>query len=152
MYKWTYQTKMGAMTIGATAHGITYLQTQDTYVGEFKETHLIQKAHSQLVAYLSGNLRDFDLPLAPLGTAFQKQVWQALCEIPIGETITYTELASRIGKPTAVRATGAANGKNPIYIIIPCHRVIGRDGALRGYAGGLEMKAKLLRLEGAKIE
>lgn len=151
MYKWTYQTKIGTITIGATVNSITYLKTHDTYLGEFKETDLIQQAYLQLIDYLSGNLHDFDLPLDPKGTVFQKQIWQALCDIPYGETITYKTLAKIVKKPTAIRAAGAANGKNPIYIMIPCHRVIGSSGSLTGYAGGLEMKEKLLRLEGAKI-
>lgn len=151
MYKWTYQTEIGAVTIGANTNSITYLKTNDTYEGEFKETDLIRKAYLQLVAYLSGKLRGFDLPLEPKGTEFQKQVWYASCEIPYGETITYKELARMIDIPKAIRAAGAANGKNPIYIIIPCHRVIRWDGSLTGYGGGLEMKEKLLRLEGAEF-
>ena len=151
MYKWTYQTTFGTITIGANVNSITYLKTHDSYVGEFKETDLIQKAYSQLVEYLSGARRDFDLPLDPKGTEFQKQIWDASCEIPCGATITYTELAEMIGKPKAVRAAGTTNGRNPIWIIIPCHRVIGRNGSLTGYGGGLEMKEKLLKLEGVDL-
>ena len=132
-------------------NSITYLKTHDTCVGEFKETDLIRKACLQLGEYLSGKRCDFDLPLAPQGTVFQKQVWNASCEIPYGKTITYRELAELIENPKAIRAVGAANGKNPIYIIIPCHRVIGSDGSLTGYGGGLEIKEKLLRLEGAEF-
>jgi methylated-DNA-[protein]-cysteine S-methyltransferase len=101
----------------------------------------------QLTAYFSGKLRAFDLPLAPEGTPFQQQVWRRLCDIPYGETTTYGKLAERIGNPKAVRAVGLANGSNPIAIIIPCHRVIGSNGSLTGYGGGLPIKKALLELE-----
>jgi len=101
----------------------------------------------QLTAYFAGKLRRFDVPLSPQGTAFQQQVWRALCEIPYGETISYGALAQRIGNPNAVRAVGLANGSNPIAIIIPCHRVIGSNGSLTGYGGGLPTKKALLELE-----
>ena len=102
----------------------------------------------QLKAYFEGRLRDFDLPLAAEGTPFQQRVWAALCAIPYGETISYGELARRIGQPTASRAVGLANGQNPISIIVPCHRVIGANGTLTGYGGGLERKRWLLAHEG----
>ncbi|MEQ1881801.1 MAG: methylated-DNA--[protein]-cysteine S-methyltransferase [Burkholderiales bacterium] len=98
----------------------------------------------QLRAYFNGELADFDLPLAPQGTAFQMQVWKELRNIPFGKTISYAELARRIGRPTASRAVGHANARNPISIIVPCHRVIGADNSLTGYAGGLERKQSLL--------
>jgi methylated-DNA-[protein]-cysteine S-methyltransferase len=101
----------------------------------------------QLKAYFDGRLRDFDLPLAAEGTPFQQRVWKALCAIPYGETISYGELARRIGQPTASRAVGLANGQNPISIIVPCHRVIGANGTLTGYGGGLERKRWLLAHE-----
>jgi methylated-DNA-[protein]-cysteine S-methyltransferase len=101
----------------------------------------------QLRAYFAGKLREFDLPLAPEGTEFQRKVWSALERIPYGETLSYGELARRIGNPKASRAVGLANGANPIPIIIPCHRVIGSDGTLTGYGGGLAIKEKLLALE-----
>ena len=101
----------------------------------------------QLDAYFAGRLRQFDLPLAPAGTAFQQRVWRALCDIPYGETVSYGQLARRIERPAAVRAVGAANGQNPISIVIPCHRVIGSDGRLVGYGGGLPAKSALLDLE-----
>ena len=101
----------------------------------------------QLEAYFAGGLESFNLPLAPQGTPFQLQVWRELCEIPYGETISYGELARRIGNPKAFRAVGLANGSNPIPIIIPCHRVIGSNGKLTGYGGGLPIKEKLLALE-----
>jgi len=102
---------------------------------------------SQLKAYFAGELEEFDLALAPAGTPFQLKVWKDLCKIPFGETISYGELARRIGNPNASRAVGLANGSNPIPIIIPCHRVIGSNGKLTGYGGGLPIKEKLLALE-----
>jgi methylated-DNA-[protein]-cysteine S-methyltransferase len=101
----------------------------------------------QLGAYFSGRLKDFDLPLAPGGTSFQTSVWEALQRIPYGETISYGELARRLGNPKAVRAVGLANGSNPIAIIIPCHRVIGSNGSLVGYGGGRPIKQALLAME-----
>jgi len=101
----------------------------------------------QLHAYFAGDLENFDLQLAPEGTPFQLGVWRSLCDIPYGETISYGELASRIGNPKASRAVGLANGSNPIPIVIPCHRVIGSNGKLTGYGGGLPIKEKLLALE-----
>ncbi len=112
----------------------------------------LDEACRQLDLYFQGRLKRFDLRLAPRGTAFQQEVWQALQAIPYGKTTSYSELAERIGNPKAVRAVGTANGANPISIIIPCHRVIGRDGSLTGYAGGLSRKALLLKLEGVKLQ
>lgn len=101
----------------------------------------------QLDAYFEGERTSFDLPLAPQGTTFQREVWRALAAIPYGETTTYAAIATAIGKPRAVRAVGAANGRNPLSIVVPCHRVIGRDGTLTGYAGGIANKRALLALE-----
>jgi len=101
----------------------------------------------QLRAYFEGGLKEFDLPLAPEGTEFQMRVWQSLRDVPYGETISYGQLAARLGNPKASRAVGLANGSNPIPIIIPCHRVIGSNGSLVGYGGGLENKKILLALE-----
>jgi methylated-DNA-[protein]-cysteine S-methyltransferase len=101
----------------------------------------------QLQAYFAGDLETFNLQLAPEGTPFQLEVWRRLCDIPYGETISYSELAGRIGNPKASRAVGLANGSNPIPIVIPCHRVIGSNGKLTGYGGGLPIKEKLLALE-----
>jgi methylated-DNA-[protein]-cysteine S-methyltransferase len=103
----------------------------------------------QLGEYFAGERREFDLPLRPAGTAFQREVWDALREIPYGETAGYGELAQRLGRPGAARAVGLANGRNPIAIVLPCHRVIGAAGALTGYGGGLERKRYLLDLEAA---
>jgi methylated-DNA-[protein]-cysteine S-methyltransferase len=106
-----------------------------------------REAVRQLEDYFSGKRESFDLELAPEGTDFQKSVWKTLCEIPYGETRTYKEIAVSIGKPKAYRAVGLANNRNPVAIIIPCHRVIGSDGKLTGYASGLDIKEFLLRLE-----
>lgn len=105
------------------------------------------KATEQLRAYLAGALEAFDLPLDPVGTTFQRQVWFALAEIPYGATESYLWLAERVGRPTATRAVGATNGRNPIPIVLPCHRVIGSNGSLTGYGGGLPLKRALLDLE-----
>jgi methylated-DNA-[protein]-cysteine S-methyltransferase len=112
-----------------------------------EDNAFFSKTIRQLRAYFEGELREFDLPLAPEGTEFQMRVWQSLRAIPYGETISYGQLAARLGNPKASRAVGLANGSNPIPIIIPCHRVIGSDGSLVGYGGGLENKKILLALE-----
>jgi methylated-DNA-[protein]-cysteine S-methyltransferase len=117
---------------------------------QLTETPLLKEAARQLESYFAGELKEFSLPLEPSGTDFLKQVWSALCEIPFGKTATYGEIAERIGRPKAARAVGLANNRNPIPIFIPCHRVIGADGSLTGYRGGLEMKKKLLELEKRK--
>jgi methylated-DNA-[protein]-cysteine S-methyltransferase len=103
----------------------------------------------QADAYFAGDLREFDLPLAPAGTEWQRAVWDALLDVPYGTTLSYGELAARLGRPSACRAVGAANGRNPISVIVPCHRLVGSTGALTGYAGGLERKAWLLEHERA---
>ena len=108
---------------------------------------LLAPVQGQLEAYCRGELRTFDVPLAPKGTPFQLRVWDELLRIPYGETISYGELARRLGNPLLTRAVGTGNGANPISIIIPCHRVIGADGSLTGYAGGLDLKRTLLDLE-----
>ena len=112
-----------------------------------KDAQPLLETIRQLRSYFSGELENFDLPLAPEGTVFQRNVWGKLCDIPFGETISYGELAKRVGNPKASRAVGLANGQNPIPIIIPCHRVIGSNGKLTGYGGGLPIKEKLLALE-----
>jgi methylated-DNA-[protein]-cysteine S-methyltransferase len=106
-----------------------------------------RQAREQLDAYFAGSLTQFNVPIAPRGTAFQEAVWKALLMIPYGTTTTYAEIARRLGRPDAVRAVGAANGRNPISIIVPCHRVVGSGGSLVGYAGGLDRKRRLLDLE-----
>ena len=110
---------------------------------------LLHRAEQQLGEYFAGSRRSFDLPLAPQGTPFQREVWEALAAIPYGETSSYGQLAARVGRPSASRAVGAANGRNPLPIVLPCHRVIGANGALTGFGGGLPTKQFLLKLEGA---
>ena len=112
-----------------------------------EESRPLTPVIEQLKAYFDGKLRSFDLALSLEGTSFQKEVWQALQEIPYGQTASYGEIALKIGRPEAVRAVGMANGKNPLPIVIPCHRVIGKSGDLIGFGGGLELKEKLLSLE-----
>jgi methylated-DNA-[protein]-cysteine S-methyltransferase len=114
-----------------------------------RDDQALADAVGQLRAYFAGELRQFNLPLAATGTTFQRAVWDALVSIPYGVTISYGELARMIGNPDAVRAVGAANGRNPLPIVVPCHRVIGGDGTLVGYAGGMRIKETLLALEGA---
>jgi methylated-DNA-[protein]-cysteine S-methyltransferase len=111
------------------------------------ETPMIKKAAAQIEEYLAGKRRSFSLPLAMHGTEFQMAVWKALQSIPFGQTRSYKEIAAMIGRPKAVRAVGMANNRNPISIIVPCHRVIGHDGSLTGYGGGLPLKQYLLELE-----
>ena len=110
---------------------------------------VLSSCASQLEEYFAGERDTFDLPLAAGGTEFQRAVWAALADIPYGELRSYRDIATAIDKPAAVRAVGAANGRNPLPIVVPCHRVIGSDGSLTGFAGGLEAKTRLLQLEGA---
>jgi methylated-DNA-[protein]-cysteine S-methyltransferase len=112
-----------------------------------RDDRALRDAVRELRAYFAGELREFSLPLAPVGTAFQLDVWNALRAIPYGETTSYGDLAERIGRPKAVRAVGAANGANPLPIVVPCHRVIGSNGNLTGFGGGLPLKSALLALE-----
>jgi methylated-DNA-[protein]-cysteine S-methyltransferase len=110
-----------------------------------------EEARWQLSQYFAGERTAFDLELNPSGTPFQREVWQALTEIPYGETVSYGELARRLGRPAASRAVGLANGRNPISIVVPCHRVVGASGSLTGYGGGLERKRFLLELEAGRF-
>lgn len=118
--------------------------------GRGAETPLLVRAREALLSYLAGERQGLDLPLAPVGTDFQRSVWTALKAIPYGQTRTYGEIAAAIGRPKAVRAVGQANHHNPLPIFLPCHRVVGSGGTLTGYAGGLEMKKALLALESGK--
>ena len=114
---------------------------------QIKESEVLKEAIAELKAYFKGKLRAFSLPLAPHGTEFQLRVWKALCDIPYGKTASYKEIAEAVNNPKAYRAVGNANNKNPISIIIPCHRVITSNGKLAGYGGGIHIKAKLLKIE-----
>lgn len=151
-------TPVGPLTIVAEEGQILclYMDLQrhrpdDDELGELeprgRDTEPFKAAADQLDAYFAGDLTTFDLPLAPRGSEFQQRVWAALQEIPYGETESYGQLAERIGSPGGARAVGLANGRNPIGIIIPCHRVVGADGSLTGYGGGIERKRQLLDLE-----
>ena len=120
---------------------------RDPLSESYEPTPVLVEAMSQLTAYFQGKLKKFDLPLEMRGTPFQRQVWRQLLTIPYGETRSYGQIADAIGKPGASRAVGGANNKNPLAIIVPCHRVIGSDGSLVGYASGVDIKQKLLQLE-----
>ncbi len=144
---------LGKLTLDSDGKALTRIRLPeeeweaDPQINRVRKPDLFKDAAAQLGAYFRGEAKNFDLPLNPTGTPFQKKVWDLLREIPSGTTITYGELAVRAGNPKASRAVGAANRKNPIPIIIPCHRVIGSNGKLTGYAGGLEAKKKLLEIE-----
>ena len=146
---------LGPLTVSASDAGLHALEfPQDSWFlprdGWREADHpLLREAQRQLDEYFAGLRRTFELPLAPRGTPFQREVWFALADIPYGQTCTYAQLAMRLGRPTASRAVGAANGRNPLGIILPCHRVVGANGALTGFSGGLEAKRFLLELEGA---
>ena len=116
------------------------------------KSEILDDAERQLREYFAGTRKVFDLPLSPDGTAFQRRVWEKLCEIPYGECRSYGDLAGSIGNPKACRAVGMANHRNPILIVIPCHRVLGKDGSLTGYAAGMKMKQALLDLEGIRYK
>jgi methylated-DNA-[protein]-cysteine S-methyltransferase len=151
----TVQTPIGALTIVATEKGVAALLWENDRPERVRLSHgpqddndsILLDAERQLKEYFAGQRKRFDLPLDFHGTDFQKSVWQALLAIPYGETRSYGQIACQLGNEKAVRAVGAANGKNPIAIIAPCHRVIGASGALTGFAGGLEAKQFLLDLE-----
>lgn len=129
-----------------------YFPSRADHWRENPDATIFREAVRQLREFFDGARTRFDLALAPVGTSFQRDVWKAIAEIPFGETISYAELARRCGKPSAARAAGAATGRNPLTIVIPCHRVVGARGALTGYAGGLERKRKLLDLERRHVE
>lgn len=146
-----YQTAIGAVTLIEEDGAITELLFGDCPAptgAVSEESPLLREAASQLTEYLGGERREFQLPLNPKGTDFQRLVWAALRTIPYGEARSYGEIARQIGRPKASRAVGMANHRNPIAIFIPCHRVIGSDGKLVGYGGGLDIKEQLLKLEG----
>lgn len=145
-YYAVYRFPVGNLKIGATDKEIIYVGKTDDELGGNK-TELTDLASVQLYEYFDGKRKEFDLSIKAIGTEFQMKVWNALRKIPYGETRTYGEIATTIGNPKACRAVGGANNKNPIGIIIPCHRVIGSNGDYVGYAGGLEMKEYLLQLE-----
>lgn len=146
-HKLVLPSPVGELTLTEENGALTGLYFGARPGGEEGSSPLLEEAARQLRAYFAGQRQAFSLPLAPRGTAFQLQVWQALQTIPYGEVRTYGEIARAIGKPKACRAVGMANHKNPISIIVPCHRVVGADGSLTGYGGGLAAKEFLLALE-----
>ena len=146
-FSYSYDSPFGRVYIAESEGAITDVASHPIAGSDEKETPLIKLAAEMLVEYFDGRRVDFDLPLRPEGTEFQKKAWNALLLIPYGQTRSYKEQAAAVGNVKACRAVGAANGKNPISIIIPCHRVIGSDKSLVGYGGGLEMKKALLELE-----
>ena len=147
-HKLVLPSPVGELTLTEENGALTGLYFGARPGGEEGPSPLLEEASRQLQAYFAGQRQAFSLPLAPRGTAFQLQVWQALQTIPYGEVRTYGEIARAIGKPKACRAVGMANGRNPLPVFIPCHRVIGTNGSITGYSGGLEKKRFLLRLEG----
>ncbi len=146
-------TQLGVLMLEATPAGLSAIRWPEQAGYDSAPVHptspILDKAAQQLEAYLQGKRRSFDLPLAPEGTPYQQSVWSQLLEIPYGATTTYGVLAKQLGKPNGARAVGGATGKNPLSIVVPCHRVIGTTGKLTGFAGGLERKRWLLALEGA---
>lgn len=159
-YTWIDDTPIGRLLLAGDEQGLKYLVFDNASTRKRRDILLdswepnpapLKDALKQLKAYFAGKLQQFDLPLAAEGTDFQKTVWRALCRIPYGATASYGDIAKSIGKPTASRAVGMANGRNPISIIVPCHRIIGSSGKLVGYGGGLDRKSTLLRLEGVTV-
>jgi methylated-DNA-[protein]-cysteine S-methyltransferase len=154
----TFTCELGTVTIQCGQRGVTgvWFENQTSLpndLGRESPTHpILIKTKQQLEEYFSCQREGFDLPLEYCGTPFQQAVWQQLIQIPFGETRSYQEIAIAIGNPKAVRAVGAANGKNPISVIVPCHRVIGASGKLTGYAGGIDRKQKLLQIEKILID
>ena len=146
---YSYDSTFGKIVIGSDGKAITYIKTDGSFlpIGKKEANALTDKAAEQLEEYFAGKRDRFDVPLNPHGTDFQRLVWKVLRDIPYGETRSYKQVAHAINKPNACRAVGMANNKNPVWIMIPCHRVIGSNGALTGYGGGLAMKQKLLELE-----
>ncbi|WP_289066104.1 methylated-DNA--[protein]-cysteine S-methyltransferase [uncultured Alistipes sp.] len=148
-------TPVGPVTVTATERAVTAVRfgAAGPAVGQAGDLPpVLRQAVEELREYFAGERREFTLPLAPAGTPFQQQVWTALREIPYGATCSYRRIAERIGRPKACRAVGMANNRNPIAIVVPCHRVVGASGALVGYAAGLEVKEKLLALESMNNE
>ena len=141
-----YDSPFGLIRIGYEDEAVVSVRRHQ---GEFQHipSPVSELANSQLQEYFYGQRTSFDFPIRPKGTPFQLEVWQALCRIPYAQTRTYGQIAAEIGKPKAARAVGLACNKNPIWIVIPCHRVVGHNGHLTGYAGGLDMKQQLLELE-----
>jgi methylated-DNA-[protein]-cysteine S-methyltransferase len=157
----TCDTPLGRLWLAASADGLAgaWFHGQRHFAGpqpswrDGADDRVLRDAAAQIQAYFAGRLRRFDLPLAPHGTPFQRAVWRAIAQVPYAGCISYSELARAAGVPAAVRAAGAATGRNPVSIVVPCHRIVGARGALTGYAGGLDRKRTLLALEaGAQVQ
>lgn len=146
-YSYPYHSPVGTLHITQTGEFVTGLSFHPAPDARCRETALIRETARQLEAYFNGSRTTFDIPLRPEGTPFQQKIWGLLQKIPYGQTITYKQLATLAGNSKACRAAGMANNRNPVMIVIPCHRVIGSDGSLTGYAGGLPVKQQLLQLE-----
>ena len=159
-YCWMDQTPVGRLFLACDEQGLRFVlfDDNDTALRQFglesweHRPEALADVTDQLRAYFSGQLQTFDVTLAGQGTEFQKSVWNALCDVPYGHTASYGDIARSIGRPTASRAVGMANGRNPISIIVPCHRIIGTSGKLVGYGGGLQRKQTLLKIEGHSVE
>ena len=147
----TVDSPLGLIEVSATATAVVSCSFVEQLRRDVVSNLVVELAIRQLEQYLAGDRREFDLPILLQGTEFQKRVWQQLLAIPFGQTSSYLDIATAIGNPKAVRAVGAANGQNPISIIVPCHRVVGSDGSLIGYGGGLWRKEWLLRHEGSLL-
>lgn len=147
IFKYTFETMLGTMTAYEQDNMLIRLGFDSEFEGVVLKTKLLENTKTQLTQYFSGGRKEFTLPLNPRGTSFQTRIWSLLREIPYGEVCSYQDIAVKYGNIKAVRAVGGANNKNPIMIIIPCHRVIGKKGGLVGYSSGIDTKMKLLELE-----
>ena len=149
-----YQTTIGKIGIAEEYGFVTniyFMNMKQPLDAKQYETEILKETYNQICEYLRGERKEFDIPLNPSGTDFQQTVWSELLNIPYGETRTYKDIATALGSENSTRAVGSANNKNPIPIIIPCHRVIGADGSLSGYSGGADIKQKLLETEGITL-
>ena len=147
IFQYSYETKLGSVTFVEEDGTLLAISTHRTFTATVMETPFIKEVYHQFTEYLIGERKSFDLPFKLTGTDFQNRVWKALCEIPYGETRSYKQIAEAIGNPKAVRAVGMANNRNPLLVLVPCHRVIGSNRQLVGYAAGLDKKQFLLHLE-----
>lgn len=153
IYYFEFSSPLGELLLVSDGESLTGVYYEDHRRGPARDKNWrrdagpFKQVDNELAAYFAGELQAYSVKLAPRGSDFQREVWNELCRIPPGKTLTYAELAARVGRPKAIRAVGAANARNPISIIVPCHRVVGSNGTLTGYAGGLERKEWLLRHE-----
>lgn len=157
--QWMLETTIGPLFLVASEKGLQALFWEEqtapmakSLEGSEPQIQILSMAVQQVTEYLQGKRKSFELPMDPVGTEFQRQVWNQLNQIPYGETRTYSEIAKMLKKEKAIRAVGTANGKNPLCILVPCHRVVAADGSLGGYSGGLKVKARLLEIERLALE